>query len=481
MLDEDVRTAVLQLHHAGNSRRGIAKALKISRESVLSVLLAGTAAAPQLVRTTLLDDHQERVVALHRFCRGNLVRVHELLAAEGVKVSYSTVTEFCRLREIGHKPKTPAGEYHFEPGQEMQHDTSPHRVKLGAREVLLQCASLVLCFSRMLFTQVFFRWTRLQARQFLTEALQYFGGAAGQCMVDNSNVVLSHGSGKHAVMAAEMVALGERFGFKFIAHEVGDANRSARVERPFHFIEHNFHSGRTFTDRDDCNAQLLAWCDEKNAMHRKSLHASPRELFVAEMPSLKPMPLHVPEIYESETRIVDLMGYVSLHTNRYSVPAKLIGQQVQVREYKDKVRVCLGARRVTEHPLLAPGADQRSRLAEHRHPREGTLRQQRLQPVIEEVRLRAADPLLARYVDGLRKRHPGRAVAALRRLERLWRDHPQASVLAALTEALNYGMYDLARLERMVLRRIAGDVFGIDPMSDSQLTFDWKEPDDDDD
>jgi hypothetical protein len=216
-------------------------------------------------------------------------------------------------------------------------------------------------------------------------------------------------------------------------------------------------------------------------MHRKSLHASPRELFVAEMPSLKPMPLHVPEIYESETRIVDLMGYVSLHTNRYSVPAKLIGQQVQVREYKDKVRVCLGARRVTEHPLLAPGADQRSRLAEHRHPREGTLRQQRLQPVIEEVRLRAADPLLARYVDGLRQRHPGRAVAALRRLERLWRDHPQASVLAALTEALTYGMYDLARLERMVLRRIAGDVFGIDPMSDTQLTFDWKEPDDDDD
>jgi len=30
----------------------------------------------------------------------------------------------------------------------------------------------------------------------------------------------------------EMEAFGERFGFQFRAHELGDANRSGRVERP---------------------------------------------------------------------------------------------------------------------------------------------------------------------------------------------------------------------------------------------------------
>jgi hypothetical protein len=42
------------------------------------------------------------------------------------------------------------------------------------------------------------------------------------------------------VPVPEMVAFGERFGFEFAAHEIGDANRSARVERPFRFIEGNF-------------------------------------------------------------------------------------------------------------------------------------------------------------------------------------------------------------------------------------------------
>jgi hypothetical protein len=41
----------------------------------------------------------------------------------------------------------------------------------------------------------------------------------------------------------EMAAFGERFGFQFAAHAIGNANRSARVERPFHFIEHNFLAG----------------------------------------------------------------------------------------------------------------------------------------------------------------------------------------------------------------------------------------------
>jgi hypothetical protein len=46
-------------------------------------------------------------------------------------------------------------------------------------------------------------------------------------------VILARGSGKNAVVAPEMEAFGKRFGFLFVAHAVGDANRSARVERPF--------------------------------------------------------------------------------------------------------------------------------------------------------------------------------------------------------------------------------------------------------
>jgi hypothetical protein len=38
-------------------------------------------------------------------------------------------------------------------------------------------------------------------------------------------------------------------------------------------------------------------------------------------------------------------------------------------------------------------------------------------------------------------------------------EYPREALSAALTDALRYGMADLERLERMVLRRIARDFF----------------------
>ena len=53
-------------------------------------------------------------------------------------------------------------------------------------------------------------------------------------MIDNSHVVVLRGTGREMVPVPEMAAFAERFGFRFVAHERGDANRSGRVEtHPF--------------------------------------------------------------------------------------------------------------------------------------------------------------------------------------------------------------------------------------------------------
>ena len=67
---------------------------------------------------------------------------------------------------------------------------------------------------------------------FLTEALRYLGGAPERVMIDNTHIVVLRGSGRDMVPVPEMAALGERFGFQFVAHAIGHANRSGRVERP---------------------------------------------------------------------------------------------------------------------------------------------------------------------------------------------------------------------------------------------------------
>ena len=296
MLDLETRQTILRLNREGHGKRTIARAVGVTRNSVRKVLADGSPEVPPLVRPQRLQAHLERLRKLHVECDGNLIRVHEKLNDDGIEIPYSVLTAFCRRSGIGLKPKKPAGRYHFLPGEEMQHDTSPHRVKVGGVMRTLQCASLVLCFCRMIYAQVFVRWSRFECRIFLSEAIEAHGGAAARMMVDNSSVILAGGSGKSAIIAPAMNALAKRFNFTIEAHAVGDANRSARVERPFHYIENNFYKGRSFADLADLNTQLRAWCDKVNHRYKKHIRAVPSELYITEQPVLQPLPLYLPEL-----------------------------------------------------------------------------------------------------------------------------------------------------------------------------------------
>jgi len=259
------------------------------------------------------------------------------------------------------------------------------------------------------------------------------------------------------VPVPEMEAFGERFGFRFAAHERGDANRSARVERPFDFIDNNFLAGRTFSSWEDLNQQARQWCDRVNGTYKKHIRAVPRELFAVERLHLKPLPVWIPEVYRLHERIVDVEGYVALHSSRYSVPVAWIGRRVEVRETKDKLEIQLDPRHIVTHQRVPEGEYQRITLAEHRPPRGQGIK--RSDPHPEEQAILQTAPELADYLAALKKRGHRYLTLALRQLLRIVREYPRLPVLSAVSEAARYGLYDLDRLERMVLRRIARDYF----------------------
>ena len=342
MLDQGNRTAILLLRRQGHSIRAIAKALHVCRDTVREVLRAGNPEVPECPRPEKAEAHREEILELLPKCKGNLVRVHERLLDQGAALSYQALTGFCRRHGIGSAPPSISGSYEFQPGEEMQHDTSPHRVRIGDRTLLAQDASLVLCHSRMLFHQYYPTFNRFWCKVFLTEALEFFGGACARCMIDNTHVVVQQGTGAAMIAVPEMAAFGERFGFVFRAHALGHANRSARVERPFDFIENNFLAGREFKDFQDLNRQAREWCEKVNATRKRSLQASPRELFLQERLQLRALPIHVPTVYQLHHRIVDGEGFINVQGNRYSVPYILVGRQLEVRETKDRIEVYEG-------------------------------------------------------------------------------------------------------------------------------------------
>jgi transposase len=461
MIAEELRQAIRVLKAQGRPLREISRALKVSRNTVRRVLREGE--QPQ---TPAEDPRLEAIVELlpqlYRDCKGNAVRIGEILRdTHRIEIAYSTLTRLIREHTELRTGKKRSGTYTFGPGEEMQHDTSPHHLTLGGKKVKAQCASLVLAYSRMLFIAYYPRFTRFEAKAFLTAALQFFDGAARRCVIDNTSVILAGGSGANALIAPEMESFGESFGFEFMAHAIGHSDRKGRVERPFSYIEKNFLAGRTFADWADINAQARAWCEQvANAKVKRILNMSPQAAYPMEKAHLLPLPAYIPAVTEIHYRVVDSYGFVHLDTNRYSVPERWVGKKVAVHKRPEQVLVYADRQLIAEHPRLI-GQRQGEQRAKGHHTR---LERRRPPggPCPQEQALTGRDPRLDAYVAALKKRAPGRGVAKLRRLLELQRTYPAEPFLAAIEQALHYGLFDPARLERLILERVAGDFFDLD-------------------
>jgi Mu transposase, C-terminal domain len=311
----------------------------------------------------------------------------------------------------------------------------------------------------MVFFQFYSNFTRFHCKVFLTDALHYLGGGCATCMIDNTHLVVLQGTGRDMVPVPEMQAFGERYHFEFKAHEKGDANRSAHVERRFSYIENNFLAGRAFQDWEDANRQAREWCDKVNGTFRAKLKASARELLAIEQAYLKPLPVWVPPVYLLHQRIVDVEGYVSVATNRYSVPVEMIGRRVEVRESKDTIEIYEGPRLIATHPRIAEPTGRHFTLPEHRRPRGRGVKPPETSP--EEKILLETLPELAGYVRTLKERSAGRGTVALRRLLAMVNDYPREPLQQALEEAAQYGLYDLDRVETVILRKLGREYFQI--------------------
>jgi len=460
VIAEELRQAIGVLKAQGRPLREISRALKVSRNTVRRVLRER-----ERPETPAEHPRIQAIVALlpdlYRDCKGNAVRIGEVLKdTHRIEIAYSTLTRLIREHSDLRTPKKRSGTYTFGPGEEMQHDTSPHHLILGGKKVTAQCASLILAYSRMLFIVYYPRFTRFEAKAFLSAALQFFDGAARRCVIDNTSVILAGGSGANALIAPEMEAFGELFGFHFMAHAIGHSDRKGRIERPFSYVENNFLAGRTFTDWADLNAQARAWCEGvANAKPKRILGMSPQAAYPMEKAHLLALPAFIPPVTEIHYRVVDCYGFIHLDTNRYSVPERWVGKKVAVHKRPEQVLVYADRKLIAEHPRLI-GQRQGERRAPGHHTR--LERRRAAGPSPQEQALTGRDPRLDAYVVALKRRAPGRGVGKLRRLLALKRTYPAEPFLAAIEQALHYGLFDLARVEHLILERVAGDFFDLD-------------------
>lgn len=453
----EICNTVRTLKQQGTSLREISRLLELSRNTVRRILRESVGAP---ARVAVMDQAmQQRLAQVYARAAGNAVRMGQILAEEHDQhLPYSTLTRWVRQAELRAAPKR-SGEYHFELGQEMQHDTSPHHVEVAGKPVKAQCAGLTLAYSRRLFIQYYPAFTRFEAKHFLLCAAQFNDGTTPRCVIDNTSVILAGGSGADAVIAPEMAAFAHSLGFKFFAHRINDPNRKGRIERPFAWVEGNFLPGRSFSSFDDLNVQALSWCIEvANPKPKRALGMCAQAAYVMEKPYLRSLPSVLPAVYDVFDRVVDLYGFVSVDTNRYSAPERLVGKTVTVYKYYASVEIHYRRMSVAIHPRLIGMRDARHTLPGHHTQAQRAPRQ----PSLQAQLLRGEHLALDRYVAALSAHLHGRGTRALNRLLQLKRSYPPQPFLAAVEQALKYGLFDLARLETLVLRHVAGDFFALD-------------------
>lgn len=462
MVDPDEKRAVLLFKERGKGTRWIAKAVGLARSTVQTILKEDLKPGEPASRSRKLTPQLDRIRTLYTKCDRNISRVAEELEAEMMQpIAYSTLTDFCRHHEFG-KPRTPepAGRYDFGLSEEQQHDTSPVWLTVGGVERKYQAASMKLAYSKNRYLRFYRRFRKFECHDFHVRAGEFFCGMCGREMVDNTSVIIAHGTGKDAIPTPEMAAFAARYRFEIKAHEKGDANRSARVERDFSFIQTNFPKGRTFADDDDLNRQAEEWCRKKNMMFHRKLRVFLNRLFEEEKPHLRALPAFRPPACQwYHKRRVDVEGLVVLDGNSYSAPNEYVGKTVSIKETIDTITLMDGARELCVHKRIPEGERRESRLPGH--GRLAVRRQRGLQaPSTEEAWIAERSSVLADYVKGLKRLGSRRFPGQLRKLCLLCREYEIAEVETGVARATAYQLFDVTRLEGILLQEYGARLFG---------------------
>ena len=409
MIEQEKRKAVYHLHLEGVSIRKISRQLRMSRNTIRTII-AQKGEMPQIKRADRKEVDPQLLCHLWKKCDGRIQRIHEILIEEeDIQVGYSTLTRLLRELDPGQKKKKRTVHVEDIPGQEMQHDTSPYRIIIGNRRVQVVASLLYFRYSKMRYLKFYRYFNRFCMKCFFHEALNYFGYTARHCIIDNTNLARLRGSGKYAVMVPEMAIFSREYGFEFVCHEIGHANRKAGNERSFYTVETIFFPGRRFDSLGDLNQQALQWATVRMAQRPVSKSGLiPAKAFEHEQSHLIALPPYVHPPYQLHERLVDQYGYASFNGNYYWVPELSVSSvssdrnKVRILQYSNCIQIYHQRKLLVQYPLPEDGDDEEVKNQRFSPPGQSPPYQPRYRKkptAAEEKKLRTVSTIVDDYLN----------------------------------------------------------------------------------
>ncbi len=141
------------------------------------------------------------------------------------------------------------------------------------------------------------------------------------------------------------------FGFLPAVCTPAAPNQKGAVENLVKFVKGNFLTGRTFYDDADLAHECAAWLQYGNVTRPSdATEQPPTQLLTAEQPHFGPLPAVAQDYGFFESVQVNRESLVTIATNRYSVPAHLVGCALIARLFATRIELFHGTERVAAHP-----------------------------------------------------------------------------------------------------------------------------------
>lgn len=468
--DERLIHDVVQLARDGMTGRAIARALKISRNTVRQIVRehgdarqrphSALPARRTVHRPSKLDSFRPKIDELFRVYPDiTAQRVFEILREKGFDGGYTVVKDLVR-RLRPKKPPTPSLETApREPGDMAECDWSPYPVTFThAAPMDLQAFGYTLRYS----TRKFYSFHEGNGLHPLMDghvhAFERFEGAACHCKYDSQKPVVLRWEGSQPIYNPRFIDFATYYEFSPEACRRAKPNDKPRVERSFHELTKSFFCGRSFRDFADLKGQLIHWMDTVADPRplKRDRHHTRLELFAEEQPLLRSLIISLPLLsHPFDTarvlyKLCDIAGFVAWEANWYSLPYEYVTDILPVRITEDELFIYKpDLTGIARHALLPRGAQRRSILDGHRPPHADR------GPDLDQLRRAFAglgDPAAA-FFAALEKHQHRSAGYHARRVLALRDGYDTADLLAALSHALLFGALEHTAVERILIAR----------------------------
>jgi transposase len=310
-------------------------------------------------RSRKLDGLSEFLAERFRRHGGNCDVIRQELAAEkAIQVSLRTIERAVAplRRELIAEARATV-RFETPPGEQLQIDFGERRVEIAGAATKVFFFVATLGYSRRLHVRAFGHEKQESWFGGMESAFVAFGGVPREVLLDNARALILHHdpSSREVVLHPRLHAFARHWGFRVRACAPYRARTKGKDERGVGYVKKNAIAGRCFASWGEMEAHLEAWTRDvaDTRIHGTTGEAPGLRFARDERHALRSLADRPPFMAARDlVRRVGTDCAVAVDGNAYSVPWRLIGEQVRVTVAHQLVRVHHGGQEVAIHGEL---------------------------------------------------------------------------------------------------------------------------------